>query len=79
MPLTTPIFRWFARLFTIWSDTADALMAELKRDDFPPTDILIVGDHMPPFTQQSSRVQFKPDQVPWYLLKHRQDKQVATR
>lgn len=59
------------RLFTIWRGTADALAKEVSRPDFPPTHILIVGDHMPPFTHQKSRLLFDSQAVPWVLLKWR--------
>ena len=59
------------RLFAVWEDTADALIKTVNRPDFPPTHILIVGDHMPPLTHQASRLQFEPDRVPWILLKSR--------
>lgn len=59
------------RLFAIWDDTAAALAAMAVRPDFPPTDILIVGDHMPPFTQQKSRLMFDSAKVPWALLRYR--------
>ncbi|MDE8652965.1 sulfatase-like hydrolase/transferase [Novosphingobium album (ex Liu et al. 2023)] len=64
-------FPMICRLFSIWGHTADALVKEIGRPDFPPTDILIVGDHMPPFTQQRSRLQFDAERVPWILLRHR--------
>ena len=57
------------RLFTIWDQTAASLAKVISRPDFPPTDILIVGDHMPPFSQQKSRLAFEPDRVPWILLR----------
>jgi hypothetical protein len=60
------------RLFALWEDTADALVRTVNRPDFPPTHILIVGDHMPPLTHQRSRLQFEPDRVPWILLKSRE-------
>ncbi|SEH14089.1 Sulfatase [Sphingopyxis sp. YR583] len=59
------------RLFAVWDDTAAALAAMASRPDFPPTDILIVGDHMPPFTQQKSRLMFDSAKVPWVLLRYR--------
>jgi hypothetical protein len=59
------------RLFAIWGDTSAALTKLLSDPDLPPTDVLIVGDHMPPFTLQRARVQFAPDQVPWYYLRHK--------
>jgi len=64
-------FPMVCRLFAVWEDTADALIRTINRPDFPPTDILIVGDHMPPLTHQASRLQFEPDRVPWILLKSR--------
>jgi sulfatase-like protein len=57
------------RLFTIWDQAAAALAKTISRPDFPPTDILIVGDHMPPFSQQNSRLAFEPDRVTWILLR----------
>ena len=64
-------FPQVCRLFSIWDDTAGALAAMANRPDFPPTDILIVGDHMPPFTRQKSRLMFDPAHVPWILLRYR--------
>jgi hypothetical protein len=63
------------RLFTIWDQAAASLAQVVSRPDFPPTDILIVGDHMPPFSQQKSRLAFEPDRVPWILLR---DKRLQT-
>jgi hypothetical protein len=57
------------RLFLIWDQTAASLAKVISRPDFPPTDILIVGDHMPPFSQQKSRLAFEPDRVTWILLR----------
>jgi phosphoglycerol transferase MdoB-like AlkP superfamily enzyme len=62
-------FPMICRLFAIWGSTADALVKVVKQPDFPPTHILIVGDHMPPFTHQKSRLQFDPAHVPWVLLR----------
>ncbi len=64
-------FPMICRLFAIWQDIADALVREVSRPDFPPTHILIVGDHMPPFTHQASRLQFDPENVPWVLLRYK--------
>jgi len=66
-------FPMICRLFSIWGNTADALVKLVERPDFPPTDILIVGDHMPPFTHQKSRLQFDSEHVPWVLLRHKRD------
>lgn len=68
-------FPMVCRMFAIWEDTADALVRTVNRPDFPPTHILIVGDHMPPLTHQSSRLQFEPDRVPWILLRSKQANQ----
>lgn len=67
-------FPMVCRLFAVWENTADALIRTVNRPDFPPTHILIVGDHMPPLTHQRSRLQFEPDRVPWILLKSREAK-----
>jgi len=64
-------FPMVCRLFAIWEDTAASLVQTINRPDFPPTHILIVGDHMPPLTHQGSRLQFEPDRVPWILLRSR--------
>ena len=65
-------FPMVCRLFAVWENTADALIRTVNRPDFPPTHILIVGDHMPPLTHQGSRLQFEPDRVPWILLRSRE-------
>jgi hypothetical protein len=67
------------RLFTIWDQTAASLAQVISRPDFPPTDILIVGDHMPPFSQQASRLAFEPDRVPWILLRDKRAGKTAPR
>lgn len=59
------------RLFSIWDGTAEALAKMTADPSFPPTHILIVGDHMPPFTHQKSRLLFDPAHVPWVLLRYR--------
>jgi hypothetical protein len=48
-----------------------ALAKEIAKPDFPPTHILIVGDHMPPFTHQKSRLKFNPEVTPWIFLRYR--------
>lgn len=59
------------RLFSLWDDVATALAAEVAKPDFPPTHILIVGDHMPPFSHQKSRLQFDSTRTPWIFLRYR--------
>ena len=60
-PLLCPLFEVHHRL-------ADALTRMALDPMLPPTDILIVGDHMPPFFAREARVQFDPRHVPWILL-----------
>jgi len=57
------------RQFAIWHDIDTALAREIIAPDFPPTDILIVGDHMPPYFDRHLRSQFAHDRVPWLLLR----------
>lgn len=57
------------RQFAIFDDIDKALVAEVTADDFPEADILIVGDHMPPFFDRHHRSQFDPERVPWLYLK----------
>ena len=57
------------RLLSLFDQTAAALAREISSPGFPETDILIVGDHMPPFFDRSHRNQFEPDRVPWILLR----------
>ena len=57
------------RQFAIWSAIDAALVKEITAADFPPTDILIVGDHMPPYFDRHHRSQFAPDRVPWLMLR----------
>ena len=39
--------------------------------DFPPTDILIIGDHRPPLFDRGSLAKFDPVHVPWIYLQAR--------
>jgi hypothetical protein len=59
------------RLLQLFDETAAALSSEIAAEDFPATDVLIVGDHLPPFFDRHSRRQFEPDRVPWILLRAR--------
>jgi phosphoglycerol transferase MdoB-like AlkP superfamily enzyme len=70
-------FPIICRMYSVWDDTAAALEKMVSQPGFPPTDILIVGDHMPPFTHQKSRLKFDSEHVPWFLLKHREGQQAA--
>jgi hypothetical protein len=62
-------FPMMCRLHQIFDRTGQALAKEITASDFPATDILIVGDHIPPFFDRHHRTQFAPDRVPWILLK----------
>ena len=64
-------FPMICRQVAIWDAIDEALVKEITAPDFPATDILIVGDHMPPYFRRKSRLQFAPDKVPWLLLKWR--------
>ena len=57
------------RLMQLFNDAGASLAREIVADDFPATDILIVGDHIPPFFDRHHREQFAPDSVPWILLR----------
>lgn len=62
-------FPMICRQFALWDAWEKALVKELKADDFPPTDFLIVGDHMPPYFDRRHRIQFAPDRVPYLYLR----------
>ena len=62
-------FPMICRQFAIFDDIDRALIKEITASDFPEADILIVGDHMPPFFDRHHRSQFDPERVPWLYLK----------
>ncbi len=68
-PVLASDFPMICRQFAIWDAVDRALVKQIVADDFPPTDILIVGDHMPPYFDRSHRSQFAPDKVPYLLLR----------
>lgn len=57
------------RIYVIHHQLADALTKMALDPALPPTDILIVGDHMPPFFQRGARVRYAGDRVPWIMLR----------
>lgn len=57
------------RQFAIFDDIDKALVQEITASDFPEADILLVGDHMPPYFDRHNRSQFDPERVPWLYLK----------
>jgi len=60
-------------LFLVHHKLADAISRMAMDPALPPTDILIVGDHMPPFFERDARVRFEGHQVPWILLQSKAD------
>lgn len=61
------------RLIQVLTDTDDGLAAMLAAPGLSPTEILIVGDHMPPFFDHASRRMFDSKRVPWIRLTPRPD------
>ncbi|GAA5059787.1 sulfatase-like hydrolase/transferase [Erythrobacter westpacificensis] len=59
------------RLFLLQGQLADALDAMAMDPDLPPTDVLVVGDHFPPFFDRNDRSRFQPGVVPWLFLSSR--------
>lgn len=59
------------RLFSLWADLDASLAAMLVDPRLPPTDVLIVGDHSPPFFNRTERLLYEPGVVPWVMLRHR--------
>lgn len=68
-PVLAAEFPQICRQFAIWNDIDIAMIREITAADFPETDILIVGDHMPPYFDRHHRSQFDPENVPWLYLK----------
>lgn len=69
------------RQFAIYHDIEVALAREITAGDFPDADILLVGDHMPPYFDRHHRTQFDPAHVPWLLLRRKDagDNSIASR
>lgn len=61
-------FPMICRQFAIFDDIDAALIAQITAKDFPESDILIVGDHMPPYFDRHHRSQYDPEHVPWLYL-----------
>jgi hypothetical protein len=57
------------RMLMLWDESFGALAREMTKPDFPQTDVLIVGDHMPPFFSRKQRSAFDNNKVPWILLR----------
>lgn len=64
-------FPMTCRIFELFDSSGRALAREITASDFPTADILIVGDHIPPFFNRHDREQFASDSVPWILLRRK--------
>lgn len=64
-------FPQICRQFAIYHDIQIALADEISAADFPDADILLVGDHMPPYFDRHHRTQFDPANVPWLYLRRK--------
>ncbi len=73
-PILARDFPQICRQFNIWHDIDVQVVKEITAADFPETDILIVGDHMPPYFDRHHRTQFDPEHVPYLYLRYK-DKQ----
>jgi len=65
------------RLAELWVQVFDRLADILAAPDLPPTDVLIVGDHAPPFWGRAARGHFVSGEVPWILLRSRPSPQTT--
>jgi len=61
------------RLFAVHRSLADAIDRLAMDPALPPTDFLIVGDHVPAFFDRENRLRFDPNRVPWFLLRAREE------
>lgn len=64
-------FPMLCRSYQVQKVAADALTAEILSADFPEADVLIIGDHMPPFFQRGIRSRFDSGKVPYFYLRNR--------
>ena len=64
-------FPALCRLYQLHHELANAVSSMIMAPGMPPTDILIVGDHRPPFFDRASRKRFQPNRVPWIYLRAR--------
>jgi Sulfatase len=70
-PTLAAEFPQICRQFAIYHDIQVALAKEITATDFPDSDILLVGDHMPPYFDRHHRTQFDPENVPWLYLRRK--------
>ena len=55
-------------MFRSWDVVLTSLATILTQPDLPPTDVIIVGDHAPPFVKRDQAARFSDSQVPWVAL-----------
>lgn len=66
-------FPMLCRSYMVQRQIADALRSEIDSPGFANTDIMIVGDHIPPFFQSSIRTRYKPGLVPYIYLRRQSE------
>jgi hypothetical protein len=57
------------RMFMLHHRLTDAIDKLVMDPNLPPTDFVIVGDHMPPFLGRQGRFRFDPAHVPYLYLR----------
>lgn len=70
-PAWSADFPRVCRMFEQHQKVADAIDRMIMAPGLPPTDVLIVGDHKPPFFDRGSRAHFDATHVPWIYLRSR--------
>jgi hypothetical protein len=70
-PFLAAEFPQACRQYLIYRDIETAMVKEITAEDFPDTDILFVGDHMPPYFDRHDRIQYDAENVPWLYLKRK--------
>ena len=70
-PILARDFPQICRQFNIWHDIDSAMVKQITAADFPDSDILLVGDHMPPYFDLHHRTQFDPEHVPYLDLRRK--------
>jgi Sulfatase len=58
-------------LAELWIEVFERIADVVAAPGLGPTDVLIVGDHAPPFWSHEGRSHFVPGEVPWILLRPR--------
>lgn len=64
-------FPMLCRSYKVHQEVADSIVEQIMDPAFPEADLLIVGDHMPPFFQRTIRTRFDSAHVPWIYLENR--------